>query len=294
MSKYKTDGSVIPAGIKAMPKKGMNAHYRTFGLYKAMVVDVVYPENPANSNGERTEYKVKIRGQIYPNAVDMRRSGSKFNFSERIKTPRTHAYRGGLDHSNFDENVNGEPVYVLMLEGHGDIPIIIGSATHPEHANYKKFSKSDGSYDYDEFNGVEFFIDKDSNYTIQHVGRKSPDGTIENPDAVGSIIKFYGNGDYEIETHGNKFQILGNVIHIENSQGKIFELNAKQILGAGTEKVVLGDTLKTLLDTFCTTIESVIPGSPGQNAASILIIKGAATALKATVATMLSPNSVTD
>jgi len=289
------DGSPVPSGVPLVKRRGAAAHFNNFKLYKGMIVSVIYPENINNSNGGRVEYEVKIKGQLYPNAVDIRDCGSKFNFSERIRTPRNHSYRGPLDHSNYDENVNGEPVYCLMFEGSEDVPIIIGSAIHPEHANYKKFSAEDGVYDYKEFNGIEFLIDKDSNYTITHRGRKKPDGTIENPDAVDTQIKLYGNGDFEITTHGNTFSIIDDVILLENSQGKIFKLDDKQILGQGSEPVVLGDTLKSILDTFLTSIVSgVIPGSPGQNAASLLAISAAATALKSALSTMLSPNSTTD
>jgi len=88
---------------------------------------------------------------------------------------------------------------------------------------------------------------------------------------------------------------IAQTITSTNGQGKIFRLDNKQILGAGTEPVVLGDTLFTMLDDFLSSIISgILPGSPGQNAASLLAIKDSASTLQGVLATFKSPNSTTD
>ena len=286
MSFYTTDGGVIPSGVPISERVGAYGHYRLFGLFKGQIVRVVYPDDPQNTTGSRVEYQVRVKGQNFPVTTDLRNIGGIFDYSERIRKERRTSYSGKFDDATFDENFDGEMVYVMFLEGNGDLPIIIGSAEHPKHSAYKKRKKDDGSYSIEEFNGVEIFIDKDSNYCIQQVGRKDvksinlANPTIENPISIGAFIKLYGNGQVEFRSSG----------------GKIFKLSAtKQILGAGSEKMILGDTQKSILNTFLTSLETDInPGSPGQNAASLLAIKAAATALKNVLSTMLSPNSVTD
>lgn len=98
--------------------------------------------------------------------------------------------------------------------------------------------------------------------------------------------------------NGNKIKMdtTSNEILITNIEGKIFQLvDNKQILGQGTEHMVLGDTWFTMMDTFLSSVISgIMPGSPGQNAASLIAIKQAATALQGTLPTLKSPNSFTD
>jgi Type VI secretion system/phage-baseplate injector OB domain len=98
-------------------------------------------------------------------------------------------------------------------------------------------------------------------------------------------------------SEGNKILIddSTNTITIINSQGKIFKLTDKQILGQGTEHMVLGDTWYNMMNTFLNSVISgIAPGSPGQNAASLLAIKQAATTLQSSLPNLKSPNSYTD
>lgn len=201
MSRYTEDGGVIPSGVPIVQRNSQE-HNKLFGLYRGIIIRTVYPDDPQNSTGERVEYIVRVGRQDYPNAINMRVGGGINNFNERIRKGSERSFTGKLDRSTYNENLDGEIVYVLFLEGYGNVPIIIGGDNHPRQASYKKFSKKDGRFDFTEFEGVEFLIDKSSNYTIKHVGRKSPDGSILNPEAVDSQIKMHGNGDIELNTHG--------------------------------------------------------------------------------------------
>lgn len=200
--KYTRDGGVIPNGLPTSDR-GSRDHYKQFGLYKGQVVEIIYPEDERNLNGERIEYVVKINGQEYPNAVDVRESGAIYNYQEKIYKPVEYSYTGKIDKSTYDEEMDGEFVYVLFLLGNGDIPIIIGGAEHPRHAEYKKAKAEDGIRSIKEFNGLEFEIDKDSNFTITHVGRKDPEtGELLNPESEKCYYKMYGNGDVELNVWG--------------------------------------------------------------------------------------------
>lgn len=86
-----------------------------------------------------------------------------------------------------------------------------------------------------------------------------------------------------------------NTITITNSNNKIFELNTKQILGQGTEPLVLGTTWFNMMNTFLTSvINGITPGTTGQNANSLIAIQQAATTLKNTLPNLKSTNSFTD
>jgi len=317
--RYTRDGAPIPAHVPSKQRGGYRQHFNNFKLKKGTVIDIVYPEDPRSKSRARIEFIVNIGGRHVPGVTDLRNRGAIYNYSEKTRNIPKKSLENKIDASVFSENLDHEFVYVLFLNGDEDYPIIIGSDEHPRHSSYKKSSKADGDFDKDEFLGIEVKIDKDSNYTVAHLGRKDKDGVIENPDAVGSIIKLHGNGDYEIDSYGtdgtsdlrmkftkankkfelyandNSFIIEGDTVKAENNQGKIFFLDDFQILGAGTEPILLGDTLVAGWDTYLTaSIAGILPGSPGQNAASLLAVKTAMTTLQGILATFKSANSKTD
>lgn len=195
MSTYKHDGSVIPSGMP-MSEKRYDEHTTMFGLYKGQIMRIVYPEDVNNSNGNRVEYVVRVNGQDYPNCVSVNSNGAIYNKGEKILKPSEKASSGKIGVDTYPENMDGEFVYVLFLQGHGNLPVIVGCADHPKQ-NFK-VKKEDGLIDFNEFNGVQVMIDKDSNYKISHVGNKDKDGKITNDTSVGSYVELYGNGDIEL------------------------------------------------------------------------------------------------
>ena len=200
---YFDDGAVLPDSVPRS-QRSTTEHKQMFGLFRGVVIQTIYPDNKKNSNGERMEYIVKVRGQNYPNCITMKdmAGGGVYQYRETILKESEKSFQGDKSDATYDENLDGEIVFVMFIEGHGNVPIIIGTDTHPKHAAYKNPEKKDGRFDIQEFNGIEFAIDKDSNYSITHVGRKDPNGKILNEDAVGSNFTMYSNGDFEFDTHG--------------------------------------------------------------------------------------------
>lgn len=194
--RYLPDGTPIPSHISTEEKR-QNEHRTMYGLYRGVIIKSVYPDDPQNINKERMEYTVKIRGQLYSNVVMMRDGGGVYNYHERVAKGTEKSFTGQVRTGTYDENLDGESVYVLFLEGYVNVPVIVGFMQHPKQAKYKKLKKSDGLLDIMEFNGLEISIDKDSNYLIKQVGRKDANGKILNPGAVGSRIKIKGDGDIE-------------------------------------------------------------------------------------------------
>ncbi len=88
MTKYAKDGSVIPSNIP-VGKRTTGSHYQLFGLFRGVVMETVYSDSPQNRSQSRIEYVVKVNGQSYPNAVNIRDGGGIHNFSERIRQHST-------------------------------------------------------------------------------------------------------------------------------------------------------------------------------------------------------------
>jgi len=240
---YTEDGGVIPAGINVREYGEEREHDSNFGLYKGIIKKIIYPDNEEESESkDRVEYVVRVRGQDFPNAIDLRKSGGQFNFSERILSPtKENVEDGSLNDGTYEEKTDGETVWVMFIEGRSDFPIIIGSAQHPLNRKYRKAKSEDGIYSVEEFNGIEFKIDKDSNYTISHVGRKDPQGEIQNKEAVDSSVKYYGNGDYEV--------VVNNGANPEDLVSmKFIKADKKIVTTANKNTYVLDSTGVTIQD----------------------------------------------
>lgn len=200
MPKYTEDGGVIPSGMPVSERSPQN-HYRMFGVYRGMIVKAVYPDDKENSRGDRMEYTVRIKGQDYPHVVDTCDMGGIHNYSVRVRKDISESKDGQIKTSTAREKMNGETVFVMFVEGNGNVPIIIGSDQHPRHNEYDKTTRDEGVHSISEFNGIEISIDKSSNYLIKNVGRKDDKGKVLNEAGVGSQIKMFENGDIELDTH---------------------------------------------------------------------------------------------
>jgi hypothetical protein len=199
--RYKNDGGVISSSVPMSPIMERE-HNKMFGLYRGQVIRVIYPDEPESINKKRIEYVVKVNGQEYPNAISMKQLGGIFQQQETVHKGVEKSITGEINTAQYPENIDGEMVYVMFIEGHGNVPLILGCAEHPR--SEKKLKKEDGLIDYKQFNGVEFSIDKESNYIIKQAGRKDPEGKVLNEAGKDSFVKMSGNGDVEINTHGTE------------------------------------------------------------------------------------------
>lgn len=219
-------------------KKPRSPHNRQWGLYKGLIVNVIPTDHDDNSTRDRLEYSVKIDGQLYPNAIDIRNLGGVYNYSETIR-------QGSEDgnESTFDEKRDGEFVLVGFVKGHGDIPIILGALEHPKHPKYegKKSSKANGRRHVFEYNGVEFKIDKNGNLTLEQVGLRDVNGNITNTNAVGSKISIDGtNGNIDITLADLPSEAK---VTIGNSQAELLDIIDQLITNLELHKhVTLGVT----------------------------------------------------
>ena len=196
MAKYTPNGGVVSSKLP-VSERNEAKHRSMFGLYRGVVVRSIYPDEKDNITKNRMEYVIRVRGQEYPNAINLREAGGVYNYQERVRKGIEKSFTGQVDVHQFNENLDGEHIFVMFIEGNGDVPLIVGGDNHSR--AYKKLKKDDGLVDVEEFNGVEISTDKNSNYVIKQVGRKDVEGKIKNQDAVGAKITLYGaTGDIEV------------------------------------------------------------------------------------------------
>jgi len=209
MFDYTRDGAPIPNHVP-INNDWDGIFGKKFGLVRGWVQRAVYPEDDDNQTGF-LEYVVTIEGQDYYGVLDLSRAGGILNNHVRVRPdfdPKS-SLEGFLP-SQFEEKKNCDVVWCLFIKSNGELPIIIGDGSHPrvkENTDYKDPKREDGIFERYEFNGIEFMVDKDSNVSVTHVGRKkiTPTGTIPDPASANattpnkSKIVFKGNGDLSID-----------------------------------------------------------------------------------------------
>ena len=263
--KYKMDGSPISSAVPT-GTKNRDEHRSLFGIYRGLIIRPIYPDEAESVSKERIEYVVKVKGQIYPNAIEMKIAGGKFNYSERVRKPTEKSESGEIKAGTYNNLLDGEWVYVAFLEGFGNTPLILGGADHPLRGKYKKFKKSQGIFKVEEFNGVEVAIDKDANYTITHVGLKDAEGKIKDEKAVGAVLKLFGNGNILFDAAktadnkelkmlfdkaGKKFEIQAqdNTITADDVGVKVQDKNGNIVeMKNGEVKITVAGNMKVTVD----------------------------------------------
>ena len=201
------DGGIIPSQLKSASQIGGSR----FGLLYGSVVAPVFPDEEVNITGS-LEYIVNINGQDHFGVRDATVKGGGI-FSNHRRTRRGYdsikpddITTAGSAEFVYEEKNSGEKVLCLFLNGNSDnLCFIVGSVDHNllfEKNPSSKPSKDDGEHERYEFQGLEFLIDKESNFSIKHIGRKlykDAKSTIENPEAVDTKITLKGNGDIELD-----------------------------------------------------------------------------------------------
>lgn len=217
MHEYTPDGAPVPSNVPIT--RAMNsASEKKFGIYRGWVKSATYPNAPENQSG-RLEYVVNILGQDYYGVIDLCRGGGVFNNHVRI--------RKGVDKGSFipvpkgedyQEKKDGEHVWCMFIGGDSNYPIIIGSSEHErakDNPDWKEPTEDLGSFERYEFNGIEFMVDKESNLSITHVGRKTSKfgETVPDPTSAQATIpnrskvEFKGNGDFFVDIDDTKLKL---------------------------------------------------------------------------------------
>lgn len=315
----KIGDSVISSYFRTVGKPtGKDVKMLGAKVYVGQVERVHFTDDATNVSKQFVEYDVSVRDEnggqtIYKNVRAEGPLGGSNDFSEIILEPNEFPFRGKLNTSNIFSNKNGTLVYLAFRDNSLDKPYIEGCVDHPRAPSAVR---SDGIRYLAQFRGVEFNINKEGELIITYNGGKSADGSNPRASTAPTTVKIDQNGDFSITNNKNHqftisrndskitISVPNNTFEIDqtagtitstNANGKIFKLDTHQTLGQGSEPIVLGDTLFNMLDTFLSSVISgIVPGTPGQNAASLISIKNAATTLQGVLANFKSTNSRTD
>jgi len=256
MHPHSPDGAPIPSHIPVSTDRGAASFEGRFGIVRGWIERAVYPDDSDNQTG-LFEYVVTIQGQEYFGVLDMFKAGGIFNNHMKV--------RKGVDEgsfvptplgANYEEKKDGEAVWCMFIDGDAELPIIIGSSQHPrvsENEDFKIPTKEDGVFERYEFNGIEFMVDKDSNLTIKHLGRKTSVANSTTPDPASdaainpnpSQIKFMGNGDFIVDINDTllkaSFIKETGLFEVEGGDGTKFTFDGPN--DSISAALVNGDTL---------------------------------------------------
>ena len=213
------DGGVVSSKMP-MSEKKQAAQYSRFGLYRGVVQGIIYTDDPGNNHGEQIRYKIRVRGQVYINAIDGRARGGIYDYDEYVFKPTEVVQQNvSLDDHAYDSLTDGEHVLVGFIEGNAEVPVIICALPHPSGGVYKSNpTRADGRYKRSEFNGVEIETDKTGGYKVKIVGKKDKKGVVLNSGAVGAEISINGEtGDAEVrDSHGNVITLSDGTVTVKS------------------------------------------------------------------------------
>lgn len=237
------DGHVMSHAIKTGAKPTEMGNGGRYGMIKARVDEVIYPDDERNSTyksaEKRIEYTCTIIGgpedgkKIF-NVIDGENGGSQFNSGLQVRTPTTNSEtkKSKKKEADSPRKTNGEIVRIQMMYGNGDSPIITGNMQSPLQGKIPK--KEDGIFFQREFNGVVFTVDKDGAFSVSFTGGpKDKDGKSANEEAAGSAFSIDKNGNMSfVNGEGQSFKLDrenktitmgsdGNSIEINTSSGNV-------------------------------------------------------------------------
>lgn len=214
MKGYTRSGAVIPSHVGG----GMGQNPGgSMGVRLGYIKKVVFPEDRENLTGA-LEYVVNIGGQDFYGCLDVVSMGGIFNNHIKVRKGQTPEMNPkAMLPFTTDDQKNGDAVWCLFIKDNYEHPLIVGSASHPrseENADYLKPSKSLGQMERYEFNGLEFLINKDGDFTLTQKGLKHPVTGKAVPPQTG-YFKFDKTGNFEVKT------TLGTIIQVLDSDNKI-------------------------------------------------------------------------
>lgn len=211
--KYLPDGGVIPSGIP-FSEIDEKEHFKKFKRVRGYIQKAVFKGDPKNLTGG-LEYVVRINGHDYPGTIDTSQGGGIYNNHVRVRSGVFLDALNPLTAKNAEGRKDGDCVWCVFIGGDGDVPIIVGSAEHPltseKDSDWIEPDDSNTPFERYEFNGVEFLIDKDGNYSITIVGQKDRlTGQVLNPLPIGTMITVGADGKIEIYSPSADVSVLAD------------------------------------------------------------------------------------
>lgn len=178
MGRYRNDDSVQSANTPTPKTLEKNKYYQDFNLYKCMITDVFYSNDPRNitrsSQNPEVIYECVVlgghrEGTKFTNVRLLDRFGGDTNYSERVLRKTTKSFTGSLTGLDLREH-DGDIVYVQCVNGNPFTPVIIGLGTNLQDRDKTGATLTDGPLNRWEYNGLLFEVNKDGELTIKRKG----------------------------------------------------------------------------------------------------------------------------
>lgn len=255
------DGSRIPSNLSVGPRSDVREMAKNnMALRSGTISKIVYPDDKESVTKREIEYHVEVVQNLGVNGTN----------TVRYRNCRCNNIFGTANNSlvyTLQQDDSGSPtldegalVLLLCIDGSPDNSqaIIIGGLSNLVSKN-KKYKKADGQfYDFN-FNGINFNINKDGEWTLEFNSPVSPKGKKANEPAAGTKIKIDKEGRLKISDNENQSWELdrvakkstwtnGNesvVIDKENkkveltSTGEMSQHSAKQMSASTDDKMSL-------------------------------------------------------
>lgn len=225
------DGHVSSHGLKFGEELKKTFPSRRFGMIKARIDEVIYPEDERNSTKNSAEKKIEYTCTILGGVEDGKKlfnvidsgGGAQYNNDFSVRTPTTNK-KSETDSPTIS---NGEIVLIQYLYGHGDVPIITNNMRSPLDTFVP--TQADGIQFRKEFNGMIFTVDKNGAFNVTFGGGpKNREGQPENQQAAGSSFSIDQNGNMTFSNGADQTLSLNrenNTITIGKSSGNSIAIN---------------------------------------------------------------------
>lgn len=238
MSDHAYDGTPLQAGLRpaATQLTGQKPHYSSVGLRFAVVVDIVYSNQPGNRSRTRTEYTCRDlqTGELIPHCQTLVIAGGISDGDDVGLAPATQT-RPGVRSVQFTQqtvarDTDGTVVLLGFVEGSKDRPVILGAIQHL--AGTLAATAEDGLRRLTTHKGTSVEFKQDGTYDITR--------TVD--DAKKTSITCAPDGNVTVRHHSGASLVI-------NDAGVTLE-GARIKHGAGAlEPLIKGNTYKTTIVT---------------------------------------------
>ena len=204
MSKRLNDGTILPSNLSLTGlTTGRQLFSEDFSLKVGVVTEIIYPDDKASLSKKVIEYNVvtsdvnkngNVNLGTYRNCI----FNNRFGMSNNNET-----YTLQADQSDDAKATFASIVMLLCISGQssGGQAVIIGGLSHP---NGPAYTSANGQfYDFN-FNGINYNINKDGEWTLTFNSPIDKDGNQANKDAAGTKVKIDKDGRLSISDNAGQ------------------------------------------------------------------------------------------
>ena len=246
---------ILPSSLLKEIPDGFDLGKKIFNnvcLRVGVVVETLDIDNINNLSKTDVEYHVMVMEQeqdggtnasMYKNCITMDAFGGIADFFEFKKratsTPQDLTKKGSI---NNDKN-DGSMVLLLCIDGNAEKGIIVGAIRHP--SKKTTLTKENGQHAEGEFNGVNWQVNKDGEFTVTF--KSATDNKGKPKETHNTHIKLDKTGSAELSDGVDSIRIdkPAKLISVRSSGGIIetatenYTLSAKNVKASSTMDLVL-------------------------------------------------------